>query len=67
MTVAYGPADAFTRPCAVYTCPCGRKEARYGRIALILPPGWVRIDRGGEPSHACPACASRIATRAAQP
>jgi hypothetical protein len=45
MGVVYSSPDSlFTRLAAVYRCRCGARSARYGRLAALLPRGWLRLD-----------------------
>jgi hypothetical protein len=61
VTFAVGSSDAYPYVCGVYTCPCGRRSIRHGRLAALLPAGWIeRRAADDEPVHVCDICAGTL-------
>ena len=58
MTLVVATSGVFPYVCGIWTCRCGRKAERHGRLAAVLPPGWVE-GHEGEPEHICGVCAER--------
>jgi hypothetical protein len=57
VAVAYSsPDSSYTQLCAVYTCPCGAHSTRVGRLAALLPGGWMRLS---EETCLCAHCAEK--------
>ena len=57
MAFVLGSSSFYPCLCGVFTCSCGRRARAYGRLAAVLPAGWIERRRpDGEPEHVCETC-----------